>query len=309
MRELVVGTRGSALATSQTRWVVERLLALHPGLRVRTEIIKTEGDVSTKAPLWQIGGQGLFVKEIERALGDGQIDFAVHSMKDLPSTMMAGLALAAVPEREDPRDVCISRHGLPLAKLPRAARVGTSSSRRRAQLLAFRPDLEIVPLRGNVDTRLRKSEGEDLDAVVLAAAGLARLGYLDRVTEFLSTEVCLPAVGQGFLAIQARADDAEVLGLLSLLDHAQSHVAADAERALLQEMGGGCQLPLAAMCRMEGEALSMDAMAASLDGARVIRQRQTGDAASPVELGRRVANALKAMGAEELLANASGSQP
>ncbi|MHB0870279.1 MAG: hydroxymethylbilane synthase, partial [Chloroflexota bacterium] len=222
MRELVVGTRGSALAMWQTRWIVDRLRAARPDLAIRIEKIQTEGDVKTGAPLWQIGGSGLFVKEIERALLQGRVDLAVHSMKDLPSEMAEGLVVAAVPEREDPRDVCVSRHELPLSSLSAGARVGTSSSRRRAQLLAYRPDLQIVPLRGNVDTRLRKAEGEELDAVVLAAAGLRRLGYADRITEYIPSDLCLPAPGQGAVAVQARSEDREVIEALSSLDHPPS---------------------------------------------------------------------------------------
>lgn len=301
MRELVVGTRGSALAMWQARWIVVQLAEKRPDLRLRIEKIQTEGDVRTGPPLWQIGGTGLFVKEIEKALLEGRIDLAVHSMKDLPSSMAAGLALAAVPEREDPRDVCVSRHGLPLAKLAVGARVGTSSSRRRAQLLAFRPDLEIVPLRGNVDTRLRKAEGEDLDAVVLAAAGLGRLGYGDRITEHLPLEMCLPAPGQGALAVQVRAGDEELIEVLSVLDHPATRRSTEAERTFLRVMGGGCQLPMACLCRMEGGGLVMDALVAGQDGSEVLRERDSEATGEPVALGERIANKLLARGAARLL--------
>ncbi|MGE5620332.1 MAG: hydroxymethylbilane synthase [Sphingomonadaceae bacterium] len=301
MRELVVGSRGSALAMRQAQWIVDRLRADMPDLRLRIETIRTEGDVKTGAPLWQIGGRGLFVREIERALLAGEIDLAVHSMKDLPSTMEEGLVVAAVPEREDPRDVCVSRHGLSLSALPVKARVGTSSSRRRAQLLAYRPDFEIVPLRGNVDTRLRKAEGEDLDAVVLAAAGLKRLGYQDRIVEYLPTTLCLPAPGQGALALQVRSEDWDVIHLLASLDHPPSRLATEAERAFLRTMGGGCQLPLACLCYLEDGKLRMDGLAASHDGATVLRTRASGDPRDPIALGESVAGELLSRGAADLL--------
>ncbi len=302
MRELVIGTRGSALAMWQARWVADGLTSARPDLRLRIEKIKTGGDVANQAPFWQIGGGGLFVRELERALLDGRIDLAVHSMKDLPSATEAGLVVAAVPERQDPRDVVVSRHGLPLSALPVGARVGTSSSRRRAQLLAYRRDLEIVPLRGNLDTRLRKSEADDLDAVVLAAAGLGRLGFLDRVAEFLSPEVCLPAVGQGALAVQAREGDREVSAVLARLEHPPTRAATEAERAFMRALGGGCQVPMAALCRPHDDGLVMDALVASADGTRVIRGREIGDVGDPAGLGERVARQLEAQGAAELLA-------
>ncbi len=306
MRELVVGTRGSALAMWQTRWVVGQLAAQRPDLRLRIEKIQTEGDVKTGAPLWQIGGTGLFVKEIEKALLEKRVDLAVHSMKDLPSTMAAGLTIAAAPEREDPRDVIVSRHRLPLSKLPQGARIGTSSSRRRAQLLAYRPDFEIVPLRGNVDTRLRKSEGENLDAVVLAAAGLDRLGYGGRITEHISLDVCLPAPAQGAVAVQAREDDREVLEALSVLDHSDTRRATEAERSFLRVMGGGCQLPMACLCRTAEGGLVMEALVASPDGDQVLRERDSADLSDPAALGERIARKLLSRGAAQLLEEVQG---
>lgn len=301
MRELVVGTRGSALAMWQARWVVGQLAEKRPDLRLRIERIQTEGDVRTGAPLWQIGGTGLFVKEIEKALLEGRVDLAVHSMKDLPSTMAGDLLIAAAPEREDPRDVSVSRHGLPLSRLPVGARIGTSSSRRRAQLLAFRPDLQIVPLRGNVDTRLRKAEGQDLDAVVLAAAGLDRLGYAQRITEHIPLEVCLPAPGQGALAVQAREGDRDVIEALSVLDHPATRRATEAERSFLRVMGGGCQLPMACLCRSAEGGLVMEALVAGPDGVQVLRERDVGGVGDPAALGERIAGKLLARGAAQLL--------
>lgn len=301
MRELVVGTRGSVLAMQQTRWIADRLSAGTPGQRIRIETIRTAGDVSARAPLWEIGGGGLFVKELERALLDGRIDIAVHSMKDLPSDTEPGLVVAAVPEREDPRDVLVSRHRVPVAALPTGARLGTSSSRRRAQLLAYRSDLEIVSLRGNLDTRLRKAEAEDLDGIVLAAAGLSRLGWLDRVTEFLPPEMCLPAVGQGALAVQTRDGVGELIRMLAGLEHPPSRSATEAERAFMKALGGGCQVPMAAWCRGNTGSLEMDALVAAPDGSRVIRARETGDGSDPIGLGERVAGQLMSRGAAELL--------
>lgn len=306
MRELVIGARGSALAMWQAEWVRERLLALRRGLRIRIEKIRTEGDVRDAAPLWQIGGTGLFVKEVERALLEGRIDVAVHSMKDLPSSGDPALVVAAVPERDDPRDVLVSRRGLPLAALPEGARVATSSSRRRAQLLAHRCDLQIVPLRGNVDTRLRKSESEELDGVVLAAAGLARLGHLDRVTEYLSLEVCLPAPGQGALAVQARAADGELLDLLAGLEHPLTRAAVEAERAFMRFLGGGCQVPMAALCHPLDGGLVIDALVASPDGSRLVRVREFGGVDGAVGMGEKAAERLLALGGADLLEEARG---
>lgn len=306
MRELVIGARGSALAMWQAEWVRERLLALRRGLRIRIEKIRTEGDVRDTAPLWQIGGTGLFVKEVERALLEGRIDVAVHSMKDLPSGGDPALVVAAVPERDDPRDVLVSRRGLPLAALPEGARVATSSSRRRAQLLAHRCDLQIVPLRGNVDTRLRKSESEELDGVVLAAAGLARLGHLDRVTEYLSLEVCLPAPGQGALAVQARAADGELLDLLAGLEHPLTRAAVEAERAFMRFLGGGCQVPMAALCHPLDGGLVIDALVASPDGSRLVRVREFGGVDGAVGMGEKAAERLLALGGADLLEEARG---
>lgn len=301
MRELIIGTRGSALAMWQAQWVASQLTAKVQGLRVRIEKVKTAGDVANKAPLWEIGGGGLFVRELERALMDGRVDVAVHSMKDLPSATGIGLTIAAVPEREDPRDVLVSRRGLGLEMLPRYGKVGTSSARRRAQLLAHRRDLQIVPLRGNVDTRLRKADGQELDAIVIAAAGMLRLGKLDRVTEFLSPEVCLPSIGQGALAVQVRGDDKEVRETVAVLEHPPTRAATEAERAFLMAVGGGCQLPVAALCVGSGADLSMDALIANPDGTKVVRGRMSGYTTDPEGLGIRLFQQLKAQGAEELL--------
>lgn len=254
---LIVGTRGSALARAQTDMAVVRLQALRPDLEITIQIIKTKGDLVQHKPLAGIGDRGLFTREIEAALLDGRIDLAVHSLKDLPTDLPPGLAIGAVLEREDARDVLVSRRGYSLDSLPLGARVGTGSLRRAAQILAYRPDLRIVDIRGNVDTRLRKAATEEYDAVVLAAAGLHRLGLAHYITAYLPLEVMLPAVGQGALAIEVRADDdgqgdeansrdAQICRLASLLDDFPTRAATAAERAFLRALGGGCRVPVAA---------------------------------------------------------------
>ena len=284
MTELVAGTRGSRLALAQTAWVVERLRLAHPGLTVRTEVIRTKGDVFTDAPLPSIGGKGLFTGEIEAALLAGTIDLAVHSLKDLPTDLPDGLAIGAVPEREDARDVLISRSGAGLDALPPGARVGTGSLRRAAQLRARRPDLCIVDVRGNVDTRLRKLGQEDarLDALVLAAAGLNRLGLAGRVTEYLDLDVMLPAVGQGALAVEVRAADARVLAAVAVLEDHATRIAVEAERAFLRALGGGCQTPAAAFATLEGVTLRLRGMVANPDGSGLRR----GEISGPARPGR-----------------------
>ena len=244
-RTFIVGTRGSALALTQTGFVVEALQKAHTGLAIETRTIHTEGDRSA-ASLSEIGGRGVFVIEIERALLAREIDIAVHSLKDLPAEETPGLAIAAVYQREDPRDVLVTRTGDTLDRLPTGAVVGTGSPRRAAQIVAARPDLRIADIRGNVDTRLRKVEAGEYDATVLAAAGLARLGWLDRATQIFETVQMLPAVGQGALAVQTRADDAEAIAVVSAVDHEPTRAAVTAERAFERRLGGGCHAAIAA---------------------------------------------------------------
>lgn len=298
MERLVVGSRGSALALKQTGLMVERLKSLRPGLEIEVRVIKTTGDKILHEPLTRIAGRGFFVAEIERALLRGQIDLAVHSMKDLPAEMTPGLCIAAIPEREDPSDALISR-GPGLRDLPAGARIGTSSPRRRAQLLHFRPDLEVVDVRGNLDTRLRKLDEGLFDAIVLAYAGLHRMGWADRITEKIPPEICLPAVGQGALAIQAREDDREVNDLLSALDHAESRIAVTAERAFMHALGGGCQVPVGALGSIEGDKIVLNGVVAGLDGTTLVRGKVSGDA--PERLGTELAAVLLAGGAGEIL--------
>ncbi|MBI2940745.1 MAG: hydroxymethylbilane synthase [Chloroflexi bacterium] len=246
-----MGTRGSALALAQTRLVIERLAERFPSTAVEICPIHTRGDHLASVSLSVIGGQGVFVKEIEQALLAGRIDFAVHSLKDLPSALPPGLALAAILPREDPRDVLIARSAPSLVALPAGARVATSAPRRFTQLHAARPDLHLVDIRGNVDTRLRRLRAGDFDAIVLAAAGLHRLGRAGEITEYLPLDVCLPAVGQGALAVEARVDDADLLAMLQAIDHPPTRAAVTAERAVLRALGGGCRIPIAAYARVQ----------------------------------------------------------
>src|SRR5574337_713773 len=252
-----LGTRGSPLALCQAGLVSDSLRRQWPGLEVVTIPIKTSGDKFLDVALSQVGGKGLFVKEIEEALLDGRIDLAVHSLKDLPAELAPGLREGAVLRREDPLDALIARNGLRFTDLPRGARIGTSSLRRQVQFLHRRPDLQIVSLRGNVQTRLKKLEGLDLDAVVLAAAGLIRLGLQDRITERLRADVCLPAIGQGALVIEIREDDQQTAERVETLNHRETRQAAMAERAFLRYLGGSCVTPIAAFGEIDGEALEI----------------------------------------------------
>ncbi len=298
---LVVGTRGSRLAVWQAEWVQARLQALAPGLTVRLERIKTAGDKITDVPLAAIGGKGLFVKEIEEALQRGDIDLAVHSMKDVPTRLPEGLEILCVPAREDPRDVLISHSGRGLDELPRGARIGTSSLRRQAQLLNRRPDFAVTMLRGNLDTRLRKLRQGDYEAIILAAAGLKRMGWAGEVTEYLSPAVSLPAIGQGALGLEGRRDDRFVRQLVAPLDHLPTRLAVMAERALLERLEGGCQVPIAAHATVQDDRLALEALIASVDGRRLVRDRLEGRAEAAQVLGVRLAERLLAQGGDTIL--------
>jgi len=306
----VIGTRGSQLALWQANHVADRLRAAWAGLTVRLETIKTTGDKILDVPLAQVGGKALFIKEIEEALLDHRVDLAVHSMKDVPTDLPAGLAIVAITEREDPFDVLISRTGARLRDLPRGARVGTSSLRRQAQLLHHRPDLTIVTLRGNLDTRLRKLDHEGLDAIVLAAAGVKRLGWMDRITEFLSPEVCLPAIGQGALGIESRAPRAEgrevgpearVAEMVRVLDHRETHAAVLAERAFLRRLEGGCRVPFAAHAQVAGGHLLLRGLAASPDGSQLVQGERRGMEDQAEAVGIALAEDLLRRGAAKIL--------
>jgi hydroxymethylbilane synthase len=304
---LRLGTRGSQLALRQAELVRDALLARHPDLAVELEIIATHGDRAADVPLHLMSGQGVFARAIEDALLDGRVDVAVHSLKDLPSTETPGLEIAAVPPREDPRDALVSRENLTFAALPQGARVATGSPRRVAQLRAARPDLQIVDVRGNLDTRLRKLETESLDALCLAVAGLSRLGLAGRIAEPLPTTLCLPAVGQGALAVQCRADDAPTRALLAPLDDPASRAAVQAERALLATLGGGCKVPIAAHAELRDGELALHGLIAAPDGSQVIRDSLTAPVAAAAILGMGLAARLMAAGAGDLLAEPAGA--
>jgi hydroxymethylbilane synthase len=296
---ITVGTRGSALARWQADWVVERLQQAWPGLTCRVHKVVTAGDRNLHQPLPEIGGKGLFTTELEHALRAGQIDVGVHSLKDLPIEAADGISIGAIPERADARDVLIAPGGQCLADLPAGARVGTSSLRRAAQLLLARPDLAILPLRGNVDTRIAKARRGDYDAIVLAAAGVERLGLQAAVTQVLPFEVMLPAPGQGALAIQCRAGDARVLDCLAALDLAPARAAVEAERAFLSALGGGCAAPVAAYAELEHGCLKMRGLVAAADGRGAVRV--SGSGGDPASLGQRLAESALAEGAQEYL--------
>lgn len=302
----VVGTRASALALAQTELVVAALRKAHPGRTFLIQHVSTNGDHDQRTPLTELGGQGIFVKEIENALLAGEVDLAVHSLKDMPTAQPEGLLLGAVLPREDPRDALISRHGLNLDDLPPGARVGTGSLRRQAQLRAYRRDLEVVGLRGNVDTRLRKAAGPDYDAVILALAGLIRLGRASEVTAVLPLDVMLPAMGQGAIGVEVRADDAEALALVAPLDDAPTRAATAAERSLLRELGGGCHVPIAAHALLQGGQLWLRGLVASPTGERIVRGSATAPPERAEALGRELARQLLQQGCRELLREEAG---
>ena len=299
---LILGSRGSQLALWQANFV-KSILERAGSVEVRIEIIRTTGDRITDVPLAQVGGsKALFTKEIEEVLLERRIDLAVHSLKDLPAELPAGLTLGAIPAREDARDALISRHGQKLSDLPAGARVGTSSLRRGLQLRRLRPDLSVEPLRGNLDTRLRKLDAGQYDAIVAALAGLKRMGWADRATQVFSVEEMVPAIGQGALAIEARADDKELLAGLNSLRDADTESATEAERAFLRRLGGGCQVPLAAHARVKQERLELAGVVISLDAARAVRGVDSGPQADAEAIGRRLAEKLLQDGARDILA-------
>ena len=298
-RPLRIGSRKSPLALAQTGEVASRLRAHFPDLRVELVPMSTGGDRSKEAPLLSLG-RGTFVKEIEAALLSGEIDLAVHSAKDLPASSTDGLTIAAFGPREDARDVLVDRWNVPFEGLPAGARIGTGSPRRTAQLRALRPDVEILPIRGNVGTRIEKVRGDGYDGVVVASAGLIRLNRQDAVSEYLSPEVCTPDAGQGALAIQTRADSEDIVELLSQIDHSPTSTAVRAERALVETMGGGCTSPIGAYARLLGDGIAVTAMVAEPDGSRIVRVNEICDASDPEAAGRLVAEALFEAGASDL---------
>jgi hydroxymethylbilane synthase len=297
-----IGTRASELALWQAHFVRDELAARHPGLTVEIEKIKTTGDKILDVPLARVGGKGLFVKEIETALEEDRVDIAVHSMKDVPTELPAGLAIVAMGEREDPRDALISLSGVKLTDLPQGAKVGTSSLRRQAQLHNLRPDLVIESLRGNVHTRLRKLREGQYDAIILAYAAVKRLGWADEVAhQVISEELSLPAIGQGALGIEARLADAATLGLISFFNHRETFVRVSAERALLHRMEGGCQVPIAAFATLEGDRLRLRGLVSSVDGGEMVRRERSGPASEPEKLGVALAEEILEAGGRSIL--------
>lgn len=299
MNALRIGTRASALARWQAENVRAQLAAI--GAPAELVFIRTIGDRDSESSLRNIGGKGVFTKEIEDALLDGRVDLAVHSMKDVPTELPAGLVLAAICERADVRDALVSRESLPFEQLPQGARVGTTSLRRQAQLRLRRPDLEMIEMRGNVDTRLAKVERGECDAIVLAKAGLDRLEMADRITEVLSTDICLPAAGQGAVGIEARAGDAELLATLRKLNHVDTQIAVEAERSVLGGLQGGCQVPVGVWARNQGRTFLIEACVLAADGSESIRARRMGLPRDADDLAREITAALLNSGAERLL--------
>ena len=306
MADIFIGTRGSPLALWQANWVKSQLEKKHGGVTVELVIIHTQGDKILDVPLAKVGGKGLFVKEIENALLEERVHIAVHSMKDVPTALPAGLEIAVVCEREDARDAVIARDAVSLSDLPEGARVGTSSLRRQTQILNKRPDFSIVPLRGNVGTRIRKLTDDGLDAIILAAAGLKRMEREDLVTEYLSTSESLPAVAQGAIGIEARVDDIETHSLISFLNHPESRVAVEAERAFLARLEGGCQVPIAAHATLDGGEVTLEGLVGSVDGSVIYRDAMKAHVCDHTAMGERLADELLSRGAGQILRQAYG---
>ncbi|WP_223591119.1 hydroxymethylbilane synthase [Neobacillus bataviensis] len=301
MRKIIVGSRRSKLALTQTNWVIEQLKKIDPRFEFEIKEIVTKGDKILDVTLSKVGGKGLFVKEIEQAMLDKEIDMAVHSMKDMPAVLPEGLTIGCVPFREDHRDALISRDHVKLNDLKPGAIIGTSSLRRSAQLLAQRPDLEIKWIRGNVDTRLEKLKSEEYDAIILAAAGLSRLGWAsDVVTEFIDADICIPAVGQGALSIECREDDKELHELFEKFTCKKTERAVRAERAFLQKMEGGCQVPIAGFARIdENDEIVLNVLVGSPEGQEIFKEELRGQ--NPEELGVQAADLLTQKGAKDLI--------
>ncbi|MBI5562977.1 MAG: hydroxymethylbilane synthase [Deltaproteobacteria bacterium] len=300
-KSIIVGTRGSRLALWQANWVKSELEKRYPDVEVTLEKIKTTGDKILDVPLAKVGGKGLFVKEIEEALTEGRVHLAVHSMKDVPTVFPDGLHLRCITKREDARDAVFSRSGVKLLDLPKGARIGTSSLRRQSQILHLRPDFEILHLRGNLDTRLKKLDDGHFDAIILAGAGVNRLGWASRITELLSPELSLPAIGQGALGIETRTDDKYVNGLVAFFDDPATSCCVRAERALLKRLDGGCQVPIAAHGVLSGDTLKLTGLVASPDGKTFVKDAITGKKESAEAMGKDLAERLLKAGAYEIL--------
>ncbi|MCK4467107.1 MAG: hydroxymethylbilane synthase [Desulfobacterales bacterium] len=300
-RKIKIGTRGSKLALWQAGWVQSALYKKDPLLSVEIKVIKTKGDKILDVPLAMVGGKGLFVKEIEEALLDGRIDLAVHSMKDMPAEIPDGLCIGAIPQREISRDVLISQNGLSFSELANGVGIGTSSLRRSAQLLHARPDIVILPLRGNLDTRLKKLESGDMDAIIIAAAGVKRLGFEHKITEYLDENIMLPAVGQGALCIEIREKDSVIKPLIAALNHQQTRKVVLGERAFLCQLEGGCQIPIAAHGKIENNIFTLTGLVATVDGATIIKDTMSGPEEDSKRVGVKLAERLISMGAKKIL--------
>ena len=300
---IVIGSRGSKLAQIQAEGVLKKLQELNPELELTLDTIVTRGDREHKVPVYRMAGVGIFVKELEEALLDGRIDLAIHSLKDMPTEIPNGLSLAAVVERLDPRDVLVSKN-TGLSELAPGSRVGTGSLRRAVQVLSCRPDLKICSIRGNIDTRLRKVSSGELDSVILASAAMIRLGYEERITEYLSPEHFLPSVGQGALGIEIRSGDEHIAELVSVLNHHPTQCSVVAERAFLRALGGGCRAPIAALGTPNRDTLRIDGMVAGTTGQSIIKSSEQGDISSPDEIGVRLAYKILEMGASQLISEA-----
>jgi len=299
-KKLTIGTRGSQLALWQANWVKSELEKKH-GIEVELEIIKTTGDKITDVPLAQVGGKGLFVKEIEEALLDGRVQLAVHSMKDVPTDFPDGLSLRCITEREDPRDIAITCTGNSFKDLPQGAHIGTSSLRRSSQLLDARPDFKIGQLRGNLDTRIRKVNDGEYDAIILAGAGIRRLGWADKITDYFDTEFMLPAIGQGALGIETKTNDDETNALVDFFNHPDTSDAVRAERSLLKRLDGGCQVPIAAFGEIDGDNLRLRGLVAGVDGKNIIKDEVSGSRSNAEAMGVELAERLLKSGAYDIL--------
>lgn len=300
-KHVIVGSRGSKLALIQTNWVISELKRLNPGYDFKIEKISTKGDKITDAPLSRLGGVGLFTKELEVALIKEKIDIAVHSAKDVPTELHEGLTIDATPKREDPHDALISNNNANLERLPDNARIGTSSLRRKAQLLAFRPDFKILDLRGNLDTRLKKLETDDLDAIVVAYAGLRRMGYTGPVSQIIPFDIMLPAVGQGSLCIEIRKNDARIQKIVSGIDDTHTRIAVEAERALLSRLQGGCQVPIGAYAQTQSNEVYLEAIICTIDGDHAIRDSHSGPISQAAKIGDELALRMLDNGGKRIL--------
>ncbi|MEK6682279.1 MAG: hydroxymethylbilane synthase [Nitrospirota bacterium] len=305
-KTIKIGTRGSQLALWQANWVKSELEKKDAGFVVEIIKIKTTGDKILDVPLAKVGGKGLFVKEIEEALLRGDIDMAVHSMKDVPTDLPKELHLSAITEREDPRDALISKDKRPFNELPERAKIGTSSLRRQAQLLHIRPDFRIQQLRGNLDTRIRKLTTEDLDAIIVAAAGVRRMGWADKITEYLSIDDSLPAIGQGALGIECRIDDKEINNLLEPFNHLETSICVKAERAFLKKLEGGCQVPIAAYGIIKDKNISLTGLVAGIDGVEMHKEKIEGKLEDAEKIGIELAEKLLSRGADRILKEVYG---